>query len=384
MIFNFAHPKTSLSMMQTSKTQKWEALVGKAGNFLITAFEHGWQRIFNRCAKVQPIYRFCLSLFVVAIGVALTGCATSHPASPTSSPTITSQVTTPLATATPPKTVPVPDHAPQIALVLGGGGARGYAHIGVLKVLQQAGIPINLIVGSSVGSLVGALYADSTDANQVQKKLLETQEHDLIDVNLLHVLSGAISSPRFQHFITQNIKATDFKDLKIHFVAVATNLHTGEAIRLSSGPLAPAINASCALPPAFQPVNLSGRILVDGGIADPVPVNVARLYKPHVIIAVNIAAQLPPEMPKSILGISQRSTLINLMHYARLSSQNADFVIKPHVGNIGVFDTSNKLALIAAGEAAARRALPQICQLLAAKNIRSRCATVLSSSFYAN
>ncbi|MGB6976351.1 MAG: patatin-like phospholipase family protein [Gammaproteobacteria bacterium] len=349
--------------------------------------------IFNHFIKVQDVVspalpyqkvrRLVLSrTFLITLlcfyFIALTGCATSPP-TPTA-PSVVTPIVTPTVLLTPTK---IPDHTPRVALVLGGGGARGYAHIGVLKVLQHAGIPIDLVVGSSIGSLVGALYADSANAYQVQKILLATQEQDLIDVHLLHVLSGAVSGARLQHFVTQHIKASDFKALKVHFVAVATDLRTGAIIRLPSGPIAPAINASCALPPAFHPVNLYGHILVDGGIADPVPVNVARLYNPHVVIAVNIAEQLSPEMPKSILGVSERSTLINLMRYARLSSQNADFVIQPQVGNIGAFDNSHKIALIAAGEVAARRALPQICQILAAKNINSRCATVLSSS-YAN
>jgi NTE family protein len=333
--------------------------------------------IFNHPLKVQRIAvcsRILKAFFAALLFIyfmALAGCATS----PT--PTQTPPVVTPIAV---PKPVVVPNNTPRVTLVLGGGGARGYAHVGVLKVLQQAGIPVDLVVGSSVGSLVGALYADSANANQVQQILLAAQEHDLVDVSLLHVLSGAGSGQRLQHFMTQHLKAADFKALKIHFIAIATDLRTGNTIQLPHGPIAPAINASCALPPAFQPVNLYGHILVDGGIADPVPVNVARLYKPQVVIAINIAEQLPTEMPIGILEVAKRSTLINLMRYARLSSQNADIVIQPQVGDTGSFDTSHKIALIAAGEAAARRALPQICQLLAAKNINSHCTTVLPSS----
>jgi NTE family protein len=350
--------------------------------------------IFNPPPKVQQIALSASRILLfkqqlktwlgVMLGIyclILSGCANTPktpqiPQAP--QPPVVSPPVTPPVVVTPSKTPR--DHYPRVALVLGGGGARGYAHIGVLKVLQQAGIPIDLIVGSSIGSLVGALYADSDNANQVQKILVAAQEQELINLSLLHVFSGPVSGTRFQYFVTQHLKATTFSELKIPLVAVATDLQTGETIHLRSGLIAPAINASCALPPAFPAVNLSGHLLVDGAIADPVPVDIARQYKPHIVIAVNIAEQLPTDLTKGILGIAQRSTMINLMRYARLSSQNADVVIQPEVGNTGVFDTSRKIALIAAGEAAARQALPRICKLLAAQKINSHCATVLSAS----
>lgn len=262
--------------------------------------------------------------------------------------------------------------APRVALVLGGGGARGLAHIGVLRVLQQEHIPIDLIVGTSAGSIVGALYASDPNVDRLQNIVMKTGITDILDVS--PSLTGPVSGNALQNFILRYVPEHNFNQLQIRFVAVTTDLETGRVIPISSGPVAPAVNASAALPPVFHPVYLYGHYLVDGGVSDLVPVDVALTYHPKVIIAVNVTPNLPRDMPTNIVGIFNRSYTILDNRTAAYSMKGADIQLHPEVGQTGVFDGSNKVQLIRDGENAARQALPQICALLKANQIPSDCS----------
>lgn len=265
-----------------------------------------------------------------------------------------------------------PSSTPRVALVLGGGGARGMAHVGVLKVLQQENIPIDLIVGTSAGNIVGALYAGNPNADDVERILLQAGLSDMLDLS--PSLLGAVSGNKLQQFVIHHVKATDFNQLKIPFVSVATDVQTGQTVAIHSGPLAPAVNASGALPSVFHPVKLRGRVLVDGGVTDLVPVDVALTYHPEIVIAVDIAPDLPKTMPTSRIETYNRAYTLYDEHFAIANMRGADVIIHPAVGQTGVFDSSNKRGLLRAGETATRQALPQICGLLKAKKITSKCS----------
>jgi NTE family protein len=252
-------------------------------------------------------------------------------------------------------------------LVLGGGGARAFAHVGVLKVLEEEQIPIDLIVGTSAGSIVGALYADNPNARAIKELMTNIKDKDFVDISLIHILDGPITGNALEDYLLKHMEARDFKDLKINFIAVTTDLRTGRVIPISSGPIAPAVHASCALPPYFHPVSLYGYTLVDGGVSDPVPAKVAREYKPNVVIAVDIAEELSPVMPHNDIGLSMRALEITGRELGKLRAQDADLVIYPKVGHAGVFDIKNKEELFNAGAEAARKALPQIRALLGSK-----------------
>jgi NTE family protein len=268
---------------------------------------------------------------------------------------------------------PVRQLHPRVALVLGGGGARGMAHVGVLRVLQQEHIPIDLIVGTSAGSIVGALYADSTSSYRTEQALMEASLFgDILDLSLS--LQGPASGNALQNFILRHSRARYFNQLRIPFIAVATDLNTGRTVPISSGPVAPAVNASAALPPIFRPVPLYGHLLVDGGVTDLIPVNVAKKYNPKITIAVSVIPDLGPYVPGTIVSVYDRAYDISDRRTAQFEMKGADVQLHPYVGQTGVFQSSNKLALVRAGEAAARRALPQICALLRENNIRSKCS----------
>ncbi len=208
---------------------------------------------------------------------------------------------------------------PRVALVLGGGGARGAAHLGVISVLEKEGIPIDLIVGTSIGSLVGALYADNPHSADVTQLLLNTKKNQLLNFSLLNLYRGPFSNLGIEDYVSQEVHAKQFDDLKIKFIAVATDLNSGNAVPLYSGPINTAIAASMALPPYFPALNLNGINLIDGGMSDPVPVDIAKQFHPKVIIAVSIAETVPPliDAPSAMENYN-RSELIKRDKYHKL------------------------------------------------------------------
>ncbi len=268
------------------------------------------------------------------------------------------------------QTPPAPaERPPRVALVLGGGGARGLAHVGVLQVLEGAKIPVDLIVGTSAGSIVGALYADQPDAKALRDLLNNVRRKDFVDFSLLHILNGPITGNALEKFLQTNMRSRDFSDLRIRFVAVATDLGKGEVFPIDSGLIAPAVHASAALPPYFHSVSIEGRTLVDGGVTAPLPVSVALKYHPQVVIAVNVAGPLSPTMPKNSLCEVARSFSITLNVLAQISGGEAHVVIIPDVGTASTFNISDKEDLFDAGVKAGNEALPRIKKVLAKKGI---------------
>lgn len=306
---------------------------------------------------MRYLLKFCLLL---SIGLLLAGCATTRP------PIFVPQQQPPIAPAPPPR----------VTLVLGGGGARSFAHIGVLKVLQQNQIPVDMIVSTDSGSIFGALYTDNNNLPRLQRILLNAELSDLIDISTLHLLEGPITGDALQTFLLTHMRARYFHELPIRLVTVATDLANGQSIGLASGPIAPAVNASAALPPYFRPVNLYGHTFVDGYIADPIPVDVAETYAPKIIIAVNITPNLLAQMPTNIIGVYDRGIAISDRAFNNYSAQNANVIIHPSIQPIDYPNRYQKLAMIQAGEIATQQALPQICALLQQNNIASSCSQV--------
>ncbi|HLD84351.1 MAG TPA: patatin-like phospholipase family protein [Coxiellaceae bacterium] len=259
---------------------------------------------------------------------------------------------------------------PDVALVLGAGGARGFAQAGAVYTLQRAGVPIDLIVGSSVGSFYGALLADNGNATQAAHIMLTATFWDIADIANIPSLSGLMQGYHYQKFLLKNMRARWFNQLKIPLVIVTTDLKTGKAFVISSGPVAPAAEASASIPGVVRPAHLYGRTLVDGGMVDPVPATIAESYHPKVIIAINIAQTLSKHMPWAAPGVYDRAFHISWLQLSALSENGADIVIHPGVGDAGTFDVSQKYTLFHEGEVAAQKALPRIKRLLKRRNIR--------------
>ena len=303
------------------------------------------------------IQRFNRALIIATASLTLTHCALKPP---------------PIAIPQTPPPAVKPKPRPHVALVLGAGGARGYAHLGVLNVLRHAGVPINLVVGASVGSIVGSLYADHGSWKQAYDKMMAGTFWDFADISVIPRSTGIMSGYHLQRFVFNSVQAKTFRQLKIPLAIVTTDLTYGRPYVIKSGPIAPAAEASAGIPGLVQPAHLYGKVLVDGGVTDPVPVNVALGYHPKLIIAVNINQQLGTELPVTQVGILRRSVNIIYRELAIVGSQKADIVLYPHVGFASTYSTKNKYKLFKEGQQAARKALPKILRLMRQRGIKKQ------------
>jgi NTE family protein len=256
---------------------------------------------------------------------------------------------------------PTPKSA-KIAVVLGAGSSKGFAHIGVLKILESNKIPIHMIVGTSVGSVVGSLYAYGHDAFQLQRLSFSIEKGDIVDLTIPD--NGFIKGEKLEEFVNKTVKNTPIEKLKIPFYAVATDIQSGQEMVFGRGNTGMAVRASCSIPGVFRPVKIGERMYVDGGVVSPVAAEVAKKFGADIVIAVDISAGADRGLPENTIETILQS--FNIM-YAKLASvqlTQADVVIKPKVGDIGPADFSKKHEAILEGERAAIEALPQIQKIV--------------------
>lgn len=256
----------------------------------------------------------------------------------------------------------------KLGLVLGGGAARGFAHIGVIKALEAQGIVPDIVVGTSAGSVVGALYAAGNNGFALNKLALAMDEAAISDwsIPFFAKVTGVIKGEAIQNYINKAVHNVPLEKLKIPFGAVATDLNSGLPVLFERGNTGIAVRASSAVPGVFQPVRIGGRLYVDGGLVSPVPVRFARQMGADFVIAVNISAQ--PEM-QAATGASTLDMLLqtftimgqSINHY---ELQEADVVIQPRLGAMKGSDFDSRNLAILAGEQAAMAALPAIRQKL--------------------
>lgn len=254
---------------------------------------------------------------------------------------------------------------PKIALVLGGGSAKGFAHIGVIRVLEQEKIPIHMIVGTSVGSLIGGIYASNPDSFNLEWTAFKIDRNDVLDLSLVHSKLGPVQGARLESFVEQSVKVKRIEDTRIPFYPVATDLTTGETIVLEKGPLSKAIRASSSIPGIFVPVTFDNRLLVDGGVTDNIACDVAKNKGADIIIAVNISKDVREANVSSIIDIVGQAASIMMKEASKSKLQYADVVIEPNTKGAGMFDFSQKKPLMDEGIKAARQAMPKIKELIA-------------------
>lgn len=280
----------------------------------------------------------------------------------------------------------------KVGLALGGGGVRGFSHIGVLNVLEQEKIDIDLIVGTSAGALIGGAYASGQSPHEIQAKIdaylksPDFNESTLKSIGLTFSLeersffkkaqtfvmnrylfvqaffkSSIIPSRDFQSLINYFLPEMDIRETRIPFLAVSTDLISGKRIVFSEGPLRQAVLASCSVPGALEPVRYGDWLLADGGITSLVPVGAAREAGVDIVIAVNVDRDLDKdvriETAKDVLFRAGEITA-NALENAEL--ENADVVIRPYVGNLHWMDFTRSKDLVKAGEDAARASLGKI------------------------
>lgn len=263
----------------------------------------------------------------------------------------------------------IPDEI-RVALVLGGGGARGLAHIAVLEEFENAGIPFDIIIGCSAGSLVGAMYADSLDVEYVRAVLEPMKCETMLDISFWKARYGLSQGLAMRQVLRSCLRSTSFEELKIPFLCVATDLWTGQLVTLGGGELVPAIQASAAIPFVYVPINLHGRVFVDGGVVDPVPVRVAKELGAEYVIAVDLRGLLNDEFPTNLFEVAKRSADITLLWQGEACIEDADIIIRPMLSpDIGTFDDDKHEQIYQAGRASALLAIPIIKENLARRGI---------------
>ncbi|CAN5602302.1 hypothetical protein BH10BAC5_BH10BAC5_21770 [soil metagenome] len=270
-----------------------------------------------------------------------------------------------------PKTMPparVLKVKPKVALVLGGGAFLGLAHLGALRVLEENNIQIDLIVGTSAGSFVGAMYADNPDSRSLTKLAMTVKAETLFNFSLFNSATGFVSGENLQKYITDNIKTKNIEDLKIPFVAVTTDLISGKTIPLSSGPIAPSINSSCAIPMIFEPVKMYGMTLVDGGVLDGVAVDIARSYDPDVIIAIDLMSVVNtnPEV-NNFIDVLSRSYQIAAWRIKHQVIEDADVVLRPKLDKFPLLSDKFNKQIYDAGYEEAKEKIQEIKDVIEKK-----------------
>lgn len=260
---------------------------------------------------------------------------------------------------------PAPPPAPaRIGLALGGGAARGFAHVGVIKALEAQGIRPNFIAGTSAGSVVGAIYAAGANPFEVQRLAMEMDESQVADWGLPS--RGVLKGEALEGFINRVVGNKPLDKLPIPFGAVATDLQTGAAIVFRSGNTGQAVRASCAVPDVFKPVEIRGREYVDGGLASPVPVHAVKEMGATFVIAVDIGAKPSHNKTDSSAEVLLQTFAIMGQSISSRDLADAQVVIRPNLAGISATDFKGKNRAILEGEIAVAQVLPELKEKLRA------------------
>ena len=259
------------------------------------------------------------------------------------------------------------ENRPIVALVLGSGGARGYAHIGVIQVLEQQGIHPDLIVGTSAGSIVGSIYASGKTAEELRDIALSMKANDVRDVKL--DMKGFFDGQKVENYVNQQVNNTTLEALKIPMYVVATELKQGKKVVFNYGNTGQAVRASVSIPSMFIPTKIGADEYVDGGLVSPVPVGVARDLGADIVIAVDILAQPMHTETSNVWGMFNQNINIMQSRLAEEELKHADIVIQPDLREKGhIFDVKGRAMTMQAGIDATESQLNEITTLLKQKH----------------
>jgi len=301
--------------------------------------------IINNIA--EPLVLTVLSLFLVACG--------SAPVAPS-----VSDVAQPDKAAAPER------RAARIGLALGGGAARGFAHVGVIQVLEEAGLHPQLVTGTSAGSLVAALYA-SGKTSQELRRVAETMEEAEITDWMMPILNrGALRGEALAKYVNTQVGGKAIEQMKIPLGIVATDLRTGEAVTFRRGNTGSAVRASSAVPAVFQPVRIGEREYVDGGLVSPVPVKQAREMGANFVIAVDISSDPEGNPAGDTFQILMQTFAIMGKSINTLALREAEFVVRPSLSGVKSADFGARRRSIEAGRSVMLAMLPQLKSRIAA------------------
>lgn len=295
--------------------------------------------------KTSRSSRAFLAGLTVFTGLLLAGCAGIGPG--------------PKSGVTPPITAePLPKRAPRIGLALGGGAAKGFAHVGVIAVLEEAGLKPSFVVGTSAGSLVAALYASGKSSAELQKAALAIEEVAITDWMLPLIGRGMLRGDALGRYVNEAVAGRLIEDMRIPLGVVATDLGSGQAVLFRRGDTGTAVRASSAVPAVFVPVRISGRDYVDGGLVAPVPVRFARQMGAEFVIAVDISTQPETGATGDTLQILLQTFSIMGKTINQHELKEADVVVQPSLLGLKSADFSARQKAIDAGRAAMLAALP--------------------------
>jgi NTE family protein len=290
-------------------------------------------------------------LLAALLALLASGCATSPPPPPPA----------------PPPQAAIPKQPPRIGLVLGGGAARGFAHVGVLQVLEENGIHPDLVVGTSAGSLVAALYASGHGGRELQHLAETMDEAALTDWTLPFFRPGMFRGEALARYVDAQVGHRLIEQMPVKLGIVATDLASGEGVLFERGDTGTAVRASSAVPAVFLPVHIGHQDFVDGGLVAPVPVRYARQMGAQVVIAVDISAAPEGNHANDTLQVLMQTFAIMSKSINRYELADADVVVRPALLGFGSTDFTSRAKAIAAGRAAMQALLPQLKAAIAAK-----------------
>lgn len=257
----------------------------------------------------------------------------------------------------------------KLAVVLGGGSARGFAHIGVIKALENAGIRPDLIVGCSAGSLVGAFWAAGFSGAQMEETALRVQDTEVIDLVSGKTQYGLVGGRSLQNFVNQYLMNTPIERLKIPFATVATEFPSGDLTVFSQGDTGFAVRASCSIPGVFIPASLNNKDYVDGGLISPIPVATARVLGADLVVAIDVGGpDRSAEGTRTLFSMVMRSFEIMSESLRQHESRQADVLIQPQLANIRSTDFSSRKASILLGQRAGMLLAPVVKAKLEGNN----------------
>jgi NTE family protein len=267
----------------------------------------------------------------------------------------------PIIPPEPPAAVYVaPKKLPRIGLVLGGGAARGFAHVGVIQVLEEAGIRPSLVVGTSAGSLVAAFYASGKTGAQLQQVAETMEEATFADWTLPIFSRGMLRGEALARYVSAQVNGRLIENMLLPLGIVATDLNSGQGVLFQRGDTATAVRASSAVPALFHPVKIAGHEYVDGGLVSPVPVRYARQMGAELIIAVDISSAPEGNTASDTLQILMQTFSIMGKSINSFELREADVVVRPLLVGVGSSDFAARRRAIEAGRVAMQAALPQL------------------------
>jgi NTE family protein len=263
--------------------------------------------------------------------------------------------------------VVVPKRPPVIGLALGGGAARGFAHVGVIQVLEEAGIHPKLVVGTSAGSLVATLYASGRTGAQLQQVAESMEEASITDWTLPLFTRGMIRGEALAHYVNTLVKGRLIEAMPLPLGIVATDLNSGEGVLFRRGDTGTAVRASSSVPGVFQPVKIGSREYVDGGLVSPVPVRYAREMGAELVIAVDISSIAEGNVTDGTLQVLMQTFTIMGKSINSFELRDADVVVRPVQTGLTATDFTVRKRAIEAGRAAMTKMLPQLKAAIEAK-----------------